>query len=184
MGASILRGAVNDHQSNLDYAYANIFICAPTPIDNHLPQEKEQVFRLACGPEDPIIRSCLHELVEKQARTRPDAIALLNKSGTEEMTYAALDAQAHKLESCGTAATWSQTPTYHRNFDGSTNIELFPGFINSYVDLLSSPKIKDCLLKQTIHILIYYSGRLCTFSCLKAMSFTIPTHLPNMNKDY
>jgi non-ribosomal peptide synthetase component F len=70
---------------------------APTPIDNLLPQEKEQVLRLACGPEDPIINFCLHELVEKQARTRPDAIALLNKSGTEQMTYAELDAQAHRL---------------------------------------------------------------------------------------
>ena len=69
----------------------------PTPIDNLLPQEKEQALRLARGPEDPIIRSCLHELVEKQARTRPDAIALLNKSGTEKMTYAELDAQAHRL---------------------------------------------------------------------------------------
>eukprot|EP00984_Skeletonema_dohrnii_P022271 scaffold11400_cov75-Skeletonema_dohrnii-CCMP3373.AAC.1 len=69
----------------------------PTPIDNILPQEKEQVLRLARGPQDPIINSCLHELVEKQARTRPDAIALLNKSGTEKMTYAELDAQAHRL---------------------------------------------------------------------------------------
>eukprot|EP00984_Skeletonema_dohrnii_P018334 scaffold8539_cov133-Skeletonema_dohrnii-CCMP3373.AAC.1 len=70
---------------------------ALTPIDNLLPQEKEHALRLACGPEDPIINFCLHELVEKQARTRPNAIALLNKSGTEQMTYAELDAQAHRL---------------------------------------------------------------------------------------
>eukprot|EP00984_Skeletonema_dohrnii_P010507 scaffold4098_cov111-Skeletonema_dohrnii-CCMP3373.AAC.3 len=70
---------------------------ALTPIDNLLPQEKEHALRLACGPKDPIIRSCLHELVEKQALTRPNAIALLNKSGTEQMTYAELDAQAHRL---------------------------------------------------------------------------------------
>eukprot|EP00521_Asterionellopsis_glacialis_P014480 CAMPEP_0195308118 /NCGR_PEP_ID=MMETSP0707-20130614/38061_1 /TAXON_ID=33640 /ORGANISM="Asterionellopsis glacialis, Strain CCMP134" /LENGTH=564 /DNA_ID=CAMNT_0040372377 /DNA_START=439 /DNA_END=2129 /DNA_ORIENTATION=- len=69
----------------------------PLFIDNLLPQEKERVLKLARGPEDPIIDCCLHELVEKQVRKRPDAIALLNKSGTEKMTYAELDAQAHRL---------------------------------------------------------------------------------------
>ncbi len=66
-------------------------------VDNLLPQEREQALTLAAGPKDPIISCCLHELVEKQAQTRPNAVALMSKCGTEMMTYAELDAKAHRL---------------------------------------------------------------------------------------
>ena len=66
-------------------------------IDNLLPRERNQVLALATGPKDPIIDCCLHELVENQARLRPNAAALMNKCGTETMTYGELDARAHRL---------------------------------------------------------------------------------------
>ena len=70
---------------------------SPLVIDSLLPQEEAQVLEWGTGAKDPIRDCCLHELVEKQVRIRPDAVALMNKCGTEKMTYGELDAKANRL---------------------------------------------------------------------------------------
>ena len=50
----------------------------PPAIDILLPQERAQVLEWGTGAKDAIRECCLHELVEEQARIRPDAIALMN----------------------------------------------------------------------------------------------------------
>ena len=69
----------------------------PSAIDILLPQERAQVLEWGTGAKDPIRECCLHELVEEQARIRPNAIALMNNCGREKMTYGELDAKAHRL---------------------------------------------------------------------------------------
>ena len=66
-------------------------------MDNLLPQERAQVLEWGTGAKDTIRNCCLHELVEEQARIRPDAIALINNCGKEKMTYGELNAKAHRL---------------------------------------------------------------------------------------
>ena len=66
-------------------------------MDNLLPQERAQVLEWGTGAKDTIRNCCLHELVEEQARIRPDAIALMNNCGRDKMTYGELDAKAHRL---------------------------------------------------------------------------------------
>src|SRR6056300_1670034 len=70
---------------------------SPLVMDNLLPQERAQVLEWGTGAKDTIRNCCLHELVEEQARIRPDAIALMNKCGKEKMTYGELNAKAHRL---------------------------------------------------------------------------------------
>ena len=66
-------------------------------MDNLLPQERAQVLEWGTGAKDTIRNCCLHELVEEQARIRPNAIALMNNCGRDKMTYGELDAKAHRL---------------------------------------------------------------------------------------
>src|SRR6056300_1790097 len=70
---------------------------SPLVIDNLLPQERAQVLEWGTGAKDTIRNCCLHELVEEQARIRPDAVALMNNCGSEKMTYGELNAKAHRL---------------------------------------------------------------------------------------
>src|SRR5210317_423370 len=70
---------------------------SPLVMGNLLPQERAQVLEWGTGAKDTIRNCCLHELIEEQARIRPDAIALMNNSGKEKMTYGELDAKAHRL---------------------------------------------------------------------------------------
>src|SRR6056300_45537 len=70
---------------------------SPLVMDNLLPQERAQVLEWGTGAKDTIRNCCLHELVEDQARNRPDAVALINNCGKEKMTYGELDAKAHRL---------------------------------------------------------------------------------------
>src|SRR6056300_368235 len=70
---------------------------SPLVMDNLLPQERAQVLEWGTGAKDTIRNCCLHELVEEQARIRPDAVALMNKCGKEKMTYGVLNARAHRL---------------------------------------------------------------------------------------
>src|SRR5210317_96220 len=65
--------------------------------DDLLPQERAQVLDWGTGAKDPIRKFCLHELIEEQARIRPNAIALMNNCGRDTMTYGELDAKAHRL---------------------------------------------------------------------------------------
>ena len=70
-----------------------------------LDREKSQVLEWAKGDSQPIREGCLHELFERQARTQPDGIALLDKCGDANMTYGELDRRsdefAVKLQSHG-----------------------------------------------------------------------------------
>jgi non-ribosomal peptide synthetase component F len=70
---------------------------SPLVMGNLLPQERAQVLEWGTGAKDTIRNCCLHELVEEQARIRPDAIALINNGGKEKMTYGELNAKAHRL---------------------------------------------------------------------------------------
>src|SRR5210317_365987 len=69
----------------------------PPAMDILLPQERAQVLEWGTGARDAIRECCLHELVEEQARIRPNAIALMNNCGRDTMTYGELDAKAHRL---------------------------------------------------------------------------------------
>src|SRR6056300_170357 len=70
---------------------------SPLVMDNLLPQERAQVLEWGTGAKDTIRNCCLHELVEVQARIRPDAIALIDNCGRDKMTYGELNAKAHRL---------------------------------------------------------------------------------------
>src|SRR6056300_1363180 len=70
---------------------------SPLVMDNLLPQERAQVLEWGTGAKDTIRNCCLHELVEEQARIRPDAIALIDNCGRDKMTYGELNAKAHRL---------------------------------------------------------------------------------------
>src|SRR6056300_1642077 len=70
---------------------------SPLVMDNLLPQERAQVVEWGTGAKDTIRNCCLHELVEEQARIRPDAVALMNNCGRDKMTYGELNAKAHRL---------------------------------------------------------------------------------------
>ena len=62
-----------------------------------LPHEEAQVLEFGTGAKDPIRNVCLHEMFEEQVKKNPDAVALLNNSGTDSMTYGELDRQANEL---------------------------------------------------------------------------------------
>eukprot|EP00986_Skeletonema_menzelii_P019793 scaffold29134_cov343-Skeletonema_menzelii.AAC.1 len=66
-------------------------------MDNLLPQERSQVVEWGTGAKDAIRNCCLHEMVEEQARIRPDAVALMTNCGSDKMTYGELNAKAHRL---------------------------------------------------------------------------------------
>ena len=69
----------------------------PPAMEILLPRERAQVLEWGTGAKDTIRNCCLHELVEEQARIRPNAIALMNNCGRDKMTYGELDAKAHRL---------------------------------------------------------------------------------------
>ena len=74
----------------------------PQPL---LSSETQQVLSCGQGKERPLTNMCLHELFEAKARTQPNDIAMIDKTGSMHMTYGELDRRSHavgcKLQSLG-----------------------------------------------------------------------------------
>ena len=66
-------------------------------VDNILPLERAQVLEWGTGAKDAVRDCCLHELVEEQTWSRPDAVALMNNCGSDKMTYEELNTKADRL---------------------------------------------------------------------------------------
>jgi hypothetical protein len=86
---------IEDRFNQIIYHILNSSSFSPSTslvMDNLLPQERAQVLEWGTGAKDTIRNCCLHELVEEQARIRPDAIALINNCGRDKMIVVAFQA--------------------------------------------------------------------------------------------